>query len=577
MMRGSAFIAAALVTMLAGHDQARSSPHDDDHGADQDGEHDHDGNGGHPGHGHSQFAAVIELASKSSLLQTGDTAWTLTKTAAVDSTAKTVTWNIAATKSATTGGRLVVDGFLDVINVGTGPATLGNIVVNLQAKQGTHWVTVSSDVADATQGDNATTAHVVGEATTEGQDTFSENAASGALSFLDRRYNTIFSLVPELMLTAGSTLPLLYSASFDNNVLQLATTTNVRFEVIVTFGNHPIGGPQHTDENIDINGNGIIDPDEHKVRSIADVFKQTVPAQQTANATLALSDTAADVSAQGTVTYTAPVVNLNATTGTVMVNYDAGATGGTITNCVHGTGTGITDPVGSFTFTAVMPVSLTTCTTATIAAPPACTPGASGCGWHDGDEYSYSQNTWGAKPPAGPPALLVIAPNPGGGENFDHVYPSGMTIGLPSPGKHVNFSTGEDVLAYLPQSGAPAALDSSMDNPGMGGAQGTSSGVFGGQVTAMYLNIDFADAGFTHGVAATPYGDLRVCALAATPALDGLTIRQLRGVMNTALGGGAPAYPIADLSALLMNVNGAFEGGFVTTFAQDHVVNGTCP
>jgi hypothetical protein len=247
MFRGSAFIAAALVTMLVGHDQARSSPHDDDQDADQDGDHDHDGSGGHHGHGHHPFAAVIELASKSSLLQTGDTAWTLTKTAVVDSTAKTVTWNIAATKHATTGGRLVVDGFLDVINVGTGPATLGNIVVNLQAKQGSHWVTVSSDVADATQGDSATTAHVVAEATTEGRDTFSENAASGVLSFLDRRYNTIFSLVPELMLTSGSHLPLLYSASFDNNVLHLATATDVRFEVIVTFGNHPLGGPQHTD------------------------------------------------------------------------------------------------------------------------------------------------------------------------------------------------------------------------------------------------------------------------------------------------------------------------------------------
>lgn len=592
MMRGSAFIAAALITMLAGQDQARSNPQDNDHcdhDGDHDGDHDHDGGGGHGGNngngghhgswwnrGHQQFAAVFELASKVSLLQTGDSSWTLTKTATVDATAKTVAWNIAATKNATTGGHLVVDGFLDVINLGTGPATLGNIVINLQAKQNNHWVTISSDVADATQGNDATTAHVVGANTTEGSSTFTENAASGSLSFLDRRFNTIFSLVPEFMLGSGDHLPLLFSASYDNNLLHLATNLNVRFEVIVTFGNHPLGGPAHTDENVDINGNGIIDDDEHKVRSIADVFSRKIPAQQAANATLALSDTAADVSAQGTVTYTAPVVNLNATTGTVKVNYDAGTNGGTITNCVHGTGTGITDPVGSFTFTAVMPLSLTTCTTATIAAPPVCTPGAPGCGWHDGDEISFSQSTWGSKPPIGPPGTIVLAPNPPYGQNFDFVYPAGITLGLPPPGKRVLFDTGDALIAYMPQPGPPAAFDSNMLDPG-GPGQSTSSGVFGGQLAAMYLNIDFADAGFTHGTAATAYGDLHVCGLTATPALNGLTIRDLRPIMNTAIGGGTTTYSIAELSALLMLVNGAFEGGFATTFAQDHLVNGVCP
>ncbi len=575
MMRVSAFSAAVLITMLAGPDQARSNPAQCDQGGNG-----NSGNGGHHGGwwsgGIPQFAAVFELASKVSLLQTGDSSWTLTKTAAVDATAKTVTWNIAATKNATTGGHLVVDGFLDVINLGTGPATLGNIVVNLQAKQGNHWVTVSSDVADATQGDDATSAHVVGDDTSEGHDVYSENAASGSLSFLDRRFNTIFSLVPELLLGSGSHLPLLFSATYDNNVLHLANNTNVRFEVIVTFGNHPLGGPHHTDENVDINGNGVIDDDEHKVRSIVDVFTQKIPAQRNANATLALSDTAADVSAQGTVTYTAPVVNLNATTGTVKVSYDAGASGGTITNCVHGAGTGITDPVGSFTFTAVLPQSLTTCTTATIAAPPACTPGAPGCGWHDGDEISYSQTSWGVKPPIGPPGSIVLAANPNGGENFDFVYPAGLTVGLPPPYKRAIFDSGDAVITYMPQPGTPAAFDSNLLDPG-GPGQSTSSGVFGGQIAAMSLNIDFADAGFTHGTAATAYGDLRVCGLTATPDLDGLTIRQLRTVMNTAVAGAPTTDSIQALSDLLMLVNGGFEGGFVTTFAQDHIVNGTCP
>ncbi len=579
MMRGSAFVAAALITLLAGQDQARSNPQSNDHG-DHDDDHDghhgdgNSGNGGHHGSwwhgGHRQFAAVFELASKVSLLQTGDSSWTLTKTAAVDATAKTVTWNIAATKNSTSGGHLVVDGFLDVINLGTGPATLGNIVVNLQAKQNNHWVTISSDVADATQGDNATSAHVVGEDTSEGHDVYSENAASGSLSFLDRRFNTIFSLVPEFLLGSGDHLPLLFSASYDNNLLHLATNTSVRFEVVVTFGNHPLGGPHHTDENVDINGNGVIDEDEHKVRSISDVFTQKVPAQKDANATLALSDTAADVSAQGTVTYTAPVVNLNATTGTVKVSYDAGTSGGTITNCVHGTGTGITDPVGSFTFTAVMPVSLTTCTTATIAAPPSCTPGAPGCGWHDGDLITYDQNIWGGTasnmPPPPTPAFLLL-------QDFDAVYPATMILGRPT-GNFLQFTNGDDLLSYLPASGDAAALNRNLVDTHM-----SASGIFGGQVAALRLNIDFNDNGTIIPGAATgvKFGDLHVCGLATTPAFNNLSVRQISDAVNIALGGGVAPYAYDVLSTLTGNLNASFEGGFVSTFAQDHVVNGSCP
>jgi len=524
-----------------------------------------------------KFASVFALDSKSELLQTSDTAWTLTKTAAVDTGAKTVTWTITSTKGATVGGHLVVDGYLDVFNIGTGPATLGNIVVNLQTRNGNHdchhhhgwghddddankWVTIASDVADATQGDAATTANVVGADDTENKSVFTEGPGSGALSFMDRRYNTMFSLVPEATIPAWTDLPLLFSAAFDNNVLHLPTDGDVRFEVIVTFGNHPIGGPRHTDENIDINGNGIIDADEHKVKSVNALFETKVPAQHAANSTLALSDTPADITTMGTVTFTNPVITLGATTGSVKVNYDAGASGGSITNCVHGTGTGITDPVGTFTFTAVMPLSLITCTTAPIAQM-TCTPGTMGCGWHDGDEISYDQNIWGADPSDGPPALLLA-------QHFFDVFTSGFELG----GMFVmDFSSADALLTYLPQSGAPGALNASLTDP-----TSSSSGIFGGQVAALRLNIDFADAGYTAGSATVKYGDLTLCNLVTTPGLDGSSLRQLQTVVNTALGGGATPYPIADLSNLVNQVNSAFEGGFASTFAQLSLVNGAC-
>ena len=47
-----------------------------------------------------------------------------------------------------------------VTNTGSGPATIGHIVVNLQKRQGNSWVTKSSDVANAAQGDAATTAKI---------------------------------------------------------------------------------------------------------------------------------------------------------------------------------------------------------------------------------------------------------------------------------------------------------------------------------------------------------------------------------------------------------------------------------
>ena len=47
----------------------------------------------------------------------------------------------------------------DLTGVGSKGATVGNIVVNLQTKSGSNWTTRSSDVADATNGDAATSAH----------------------------------------------------------------------------------------------------------------------------------------------------------------------------------------------------------------------------------------------------------------------------------------------------------------------------------------------------------------------------------------------------------------------------------
>src|SRR5688572_6091162 len=73
--------------------------------------------------------------------QTSETGWTLSKTGAIDTTAKTITWTIEATRVATDPHRLIANGYLDVTNSGAAPATIGNIVANLQTKAGSSWVT----------------------------------------------------------------------------------------------------------------------------------------------------------------------------------------------------------------------------------------------------------------------------------------------------------------------------------------------------------------------------------------------------------------------------------------------------
>jgi hypothetical protein len=177
-----------------------------------------------------------------------------------------------------------------------------------------------------------------------------------------------------------------------------------------------------------------------------------------------------------------------------------------------------------------------------------------------GQFYSYSQNTWGQDPGAGPPASLVR-------DHFDQIYPTGLTVG---GGNFILFTSGQSdntVLAFLPQTGPAAALNDTLVDP-----TSSSSGIFGGQVVGLALNIDFSDAGYTLGSLGIPFGDLLLQDLTGPVAgLNGDNLRQFFALTNIALGGGDAGFTIDDLSALLMIVNGAFEGGFTNAFADAHL------
>ena len=479
----------------------------------------------------------------------------------MNTSSKTVTWTITATKQSTKAGQLVVTGFVAVTNSGSANATIGNIVANLQTKSGSSWQSVSADCADATHDDAATSCKVDPKASSENLAVFAENAASGSLEFMDANANTVFSLVPEQGIAPGATVTLLFAASFDNTVLHLAAGQAVRAEVIVTFGHSTANKPSA--ENVDINGNGVIDADEAWVRSVPMRLGLTVPAQQADNSTLTIHDAASNITTTGDVTFSNAQFNIGATSGTVTVTYSGGANGGKIINCATGTGAGTTVNVGGFVFPVDGSVGLQACNTQDIGATPTCTAGTLGCGWSDGNMTTYVQSEWGGDASSTTAKALLET-------DFNSVY-AGMFGALRVGGVFtMSFDGAPAVEAYLPQTASPGALDATLDDPTT-----SASGAFGGEVVTLKLNVDFSDAGFLTGTAALKFGDLAICN-SGVAALNGASVRQFLAAANQLLGGGTSNYgTISDLQPIASGLNGAFLDGTPSTFAQTSLVNGS--
>ena len=183
--------------------------------------------------------------------------------------------------------------------------------------------------------------------------------------------------------------------------------------------------------------------------------------------------------------------------------------------------------------------------------------------WQVGDETTYNQGVWGA-PPNNVGAELLTA-------EFNTVYAStgGVIVGSPISGFTMVFTDSAAVNAYLPEPGAYAPLDSNVLNPP---ANTTSSGAFGGDVLALEFNVDFSDAGFLPAASGIPFGDLVLEGFSSLPQIDGLTVRQFLGDMNTLLGGGSSIVSIDDLGTTVNDLNSSFSFGMPSQFAQEHLV-----
>ena len=151
---------------------------------------------------------------------------------------------------------------------------------------------------------------------------------------------------------------------------------------------------------------------------------------------------------------------------------------------------------------------------------------------------TYPQAAWGDTPTATNAAGLLSS-------DFSTVYAATfgtLEVGIPgTAGFSIVFTDVIALLDYLPEINPIGPLVSDLLNP-----LSTASGAFGG-VTALHLNVDFSDAGFTLGSSGIPFGDLILANFNTLPVLNALTVGQFLAIDNTALGGGSSIFSIADL------------------------------
>ena len=173
-----------------------------------------------------------------------------------------------------------------------------------------------------------------------------------------------------------------------------------------------------------------------------------------------------------------------------------------------------------------------------------------------GDFCTYTQGGWGSPPKGNNPGSILK-------NNFSTVYPEGYVwVGK---GMGMRFNGATYVERYLPAGGTPNRLDGNYTNPTT-----TSSGVFGGQVLALQLNVDFNAAGIIDGAGGS-IGDLRLCNTSTS--LDGKTVNEILAAANKALGGGVrpTGYTYSSLNDLVTHLNEAFDNCNVSTWALEHL------
>jgi hypothetical protein len=178
--------------------------------------------------------------------------------------------------------------------------------------------------------------------------------------------------------------------------------------------------------------------------------------------------------------------------------------------------------------------------------------------WTAGQEVTYTGPEWNGGSTGTTASTLLNA-------DFNTVYSA--TVGVLTVGSTytLEFDSATAVEDYVPSVGPAGALTASLADPTT-----STSGVFGGDVTVLALNIDFNNLGLLGSTSSVPFGNLVLEDLAATPGFDGLTVSEFLAIANTCLGGGScDGYSLDNVDALTEDLNDAFVDGTPDAFADD--------
>jgi hypothetical protein len=156
-------------------------------------------------------------------------------------------------------------------------------------------------------------------------------------------------------------------------------------------------------------------------------------------------------------------------------------------------------------------------------------------------------------------------------DHFGDVYNGSpafeLDVGGTTPSSfYISFDGAAAVQVYLPSGGPPAALIATMLDPTT-----SASGVFGGDVVALALDIDFNAKGYL-GNSTTRFGDLVLTGFTGSlSGLDGMSVSGFLALSEVALGGGATTYLYSDLDNVTSSISTAFYDGNAHDFATDHL------
>lgn len=538
--------------------------------------------------------------------------WTLEKTTSTPEITEsgTAQWTVTATKVSISDSKIHVFGYVTIYNGGSGSATIGNILVNLQTNKKVsgkyRWVSASVDVADAFKGDAATTVNILASASQEvpayaptiyaisgAKGVFRENTASGKLEFTDADSNTVWAITPQKSIPALSSVNMRFEAEFNNTIMNIPAGASVRAEVIVTFGNAGGRGDSGASgAKIDINGNGLIDADEAYIRSVPSRITMTVPTLITCNDEVTLSDPEPVVT--GTVeksNFINGVIGEGLAIGAgdpagtsysypVTVDVSAGAEGGSVFNTAYLEGedvyvqlqigkTPVYDEFGILTGYDPIYYPELCCEGIQLEASSEVVVKARDTGSSDdnelqpGDFNTFDQGGWDNSSPNQGYQILL--------DHWATIYPSGLAVGGYFK---MTFSSAAKVRAYLPASGNEDVLTANVTNP-----TSTSANKFGGHVLALRLNVDCSAAGITP----VGFGNLLLANLAEgsniglqltvdqATALNGKSISDVLADAEHVLGGnGATStygLDVSQLNLLAERLNDSCKFGNVSSFA----------